>query len=62
MPQPLPWALLGLDEVEYLEAWDIQRRLVAARQSGALPDTLVLLRHPNVHHGPAREQRPRAAG
>ena len=49
MPQPLPWALLGLDEVEYLEAWDIQRRLVAARQSGALPDTLVLLRHPHTY-------------
>src|SRR4051812_18381395 len=38
---------LGL--VEYREAHDLQERLRAARQAGAIPDTLLLLEHPPVY-------------
>ena len=38
-----------LGRLEYLEALDLQRRLRAARQAGALPDTLLLLEHPPVY-------------
>lgn len=38
--------LLGLEGmVPFQEAWDLQRRLVAARQAGQIPDTLILLEH-----------------
>ncbi|SHN42381.1 lipoyl(octanoyl) transferase [Cryptosporangium aurantiacum] len=35
--------------IEYREAWDEQRRLHAARVDGAIPDTVLLLEHPNVY-------------
>src|SRR4051812_35790148 len=38
---------LGL--VEYREAHDLQERLRSARQTGAIPDTLLLLEHPPVY-------------
>lgn len=37
---------LGL--VGYAAAWDLQRRLVAARKAGAVPDVLLLCEHPHV--------------
>lgn len=37
---------LGL--AEYGPAFDLQRRLVAARKSGAIPDVLLLCEHPHV--------------
>jgi len=37
---------LGL--VGYQAAWDLQRRLVAARKAGAVPDVLLLCEHPHV--------------
>ena len=37
-----------LGRIGYDEAWALQRELVAARQAGAAPDTLVLLEHPPV--------------
>ena len=37
---------LGL--IEYGAAWDLQRRLVAARKAGAVPDVLLLCEHPPV--------------
>jgi lipoyl(octanoyl) transferase len=37
---------LGL--IEYGAAWELQRRVVAARKSGAIPDALVLCEHPHV--------------
>jgi lipoate-protein ligase B len=37
---------LGL--VEYGAAWELQRRLVAARKAGAVPDVLLLCEHPHV--------------
>lgn len=44
-----PWSLLALGEVEYREAWELQQRLVAARQSGLIDDVLVLLQHPPTY-------------
>jgi len=37
---------LGL--VEYGAAWELQRRAVAARKAGAIPDVLLLCEHPHV--------------
>jgi lipoyl(octanoyl) transferase len=37
---------LGL--VEYGVAWELQRRIVAARKAGAVPDVLLLCEHPHV--------------
>jgi lipoyl(octanoyl) transferase len=37
---------LGL--VEYGAAWELQRRVVAARKAGAIPDVLLLCEHSNV--------------
>ena len=37
---------LGL--VEYGAAWELQRRIVAARKVGAVPDVLLLCEHPHV--------------
>jgi lipoate-protein ligase B len=37
---------LGL--MEYAEAWGLQRRVVAARKVGAVPDVLLLVEHPHV--------------
>ncbi len=37
---------LGL--IEYDAAWELQRRLVAARKAGAVPDVLLLCEHPHV--------------
>jgi lipoyl(octanoyl) transferase len=34
--------------VEYGAAWELQRRIVAARKAGAVPDVLLLCEHPHV--------------
>ena len=39
---------VDLGTVEYQEAWDLQRELVARRTADAIPDTLLLLEHPHV--------------
>ena len=38
-----------LGRIEYRAALDLQRRLRAARQAGAVPDVLLLLEHPPVY-------------
>jgi lipoate-protein ligase B len=38
--------LLELGRVPYLEAWQLQRELVASRRAGSTPDALILLEHP----------------
>ena len=38
-----------LGAVEYRVAWALQQRVRAARQAGAIPDTLLLLEHPPVY-------------
>lgn len=35
--------------VDYVEAWDEQKRLHAARRAGETPDTVLLLEHPSVY-------------
>ena len=40
--------VVDLGFVEYGVAWEFQRRLVAARKSGVLPDVLLLCQHPHV--------------
>lgn len=41
-------AVERLGELPYREAWTLQRRLVARRAVGEIPDTLLLLSHPPV--------------
>ena len=40
------WTDLG--RVDYAAALDLQRRMVADRQRGAIPDTLLFVEHPHV--------------
>jgi lipoyl(octanoyl) transferase len=40
--------IVDLGLVEYGAAWELQRRIVAARKAGAVPDVLLLCRHPHV--------------
>lgn len=42
-------ALARLGRVDYLEAWELQRALVATRQRGRGRDALLLLEHPPVY-------------
>jgi lipoyl(octanoyl) transferase len=35
--------------IDYLEAWELQRRYVHARADGEGPDTMLLLEHPSVY-------------
>lgn len=35
--------------IEYQDAWDLQRALVAARRQGAVPDLLLLVEHPPTY-------------
>ncbi len=39
---------LGVDAVEYVAAWDVQRQVHEAVVTGASPDTVLLLEHPPV--------------
>ena len=45
--RPLVIRRLGL--VPYVEAWELQKRMLAARIAGEAPDTLLLLEHPPVY-------------
>jgi lipoyl(octanoyl) transferase len=40
--------LLNLGQIPYEEAWDLQRRIVAARKAAAVPDVLLFVEHPHV--------------
>ena len=40
--------LINLGQVQYREAWNLQRSLADAVASGSLPDTVVMLEHPPV--------------
>jgi lipoyl(octanoyl) transferase len=44
-----PGLLLQPGLMDYLEAWELQRRLAAARAAGCIPDTLILLEHPPTY-------------
>jgi lipoyl(octanoyl) transferase len=41
--------LVTTDRMDYLEAWDMQRRLVDARRSGHIPDVVWMLEHPPTY-------------
>jgi lipoyl(octanoyl) transferase len=43
-----PLLVTWLGRIEYREAWALQKRLAAARVSGAVPDVLLLLEHDAV--------------
>jgi lipoate-protein ligase B len=43
-----PARVIDLERREYGEVWKLQQELVAARQRGEIPDTLVLVEHPEV--------------
>jgi lipoyl(octanoyl) transferase len=47
LSDPLLVARLGT--VDYLEAWDLQRRVAEARRRDLVPDTLLLLEHPHTY-------------
>jgi lipoyl(octanoyl) transferase len=48
-PGPRPLLVASwLGRIEYRAAWALQKRLVAARSAGMIPDTLLLLEHPAV--------------
>ncbi len=38
--------VMNLGQVDYLEAWELQRSLAAAVSQGAIPDTILFLEHP----------------
>jgi lipoate-protein ligase B len=44
----LPARVVDLGNREYAEVWAMQREMVAARQRDEIPDTLILVEHPNV--------------
>jgi lipoate-protein ligase B len=44
-----PGRLVELGVIPYDEAWQLQKRLVAQRRAGEIPDTLVLLEHPPTY-------------
>jgi lipoate-protein ligase B len=43
-----PARIIDLGTRDYAEAWRVQHELLAARQRGEVPDTLVLVEHPHV--------------
>jgi lipoate-protein ligase B len=43
-----PGNILDLGLREFNEVWSLQRKLVESRSNGQLPDTLILVEHPNV--------------
>ncbi len=47
-PRP-PLLAVWLGRIPYDDAWQMQRRLLSARQEGRCPDTLLLLEHPPVY-------------
>jgi len=44
-----PVDVIELGLVPYRTAWELQQELVAGRQDGTLPDTVVMLEHPPVY-------------
>ncbi|MBO0840918.1 MAG: lipoyl(octanoyl) transferase LipB [Sciscionella sp.] len=44
-----PVDVRDIGEIEYTEAWALQRRLAQSRADGSAPDSLLLLQHPPVY-------------
>jgi lipoyl(octanoyl) transferase len=51
-----PFDIRELGTIDYLEAWDVQRRLADERADGHGRDTLLLLEHPSVYTAGRRTQ------
>ncbi len=51
-----PVCFVELGQIDYLDAWDRQRELAAARAEGRAPDTVLLLTHPPVYTAGRRTQ------
>lgn len=45
---PAPWQVLDLGVASYRDVWAKQLALVEARQTGQVPDTLIVVEHPHV--------------
>jgi lipoate-protein ligase B len=41
--------IIETGQLDYLEAWDLQRELAQARRDGTIPDTLLLTEHPPTY-------------
>jgi lipoate-protein ligase B len=41
--------IIETGQLDYLEAWDLQRKLAQARRDGLIPDTLLLTEHPPTY-------------
>src|SRR6202795_2104137 len=41
-------SIVDMGLIAYAEAWGLQKRLVAGRKAGAVPDVLLLCEHPHV--------------
>lgn len=48
LPARVPGQVIDLGRREFAEIWQMQLDLVAARQRGEIPDTLLLVEHPDV--------------
>jgi lipoate-protein ligase B len=48
-PSPSPCWRVDLGRRDYLEAWDLQKKLVIARQAETIPDVLLLGEHPPTY-------------
>jgi lipoyl(octanoyl) transferase len=44
-----PLFVCRLGTIDYQDAWELQRRLAAARKNDLIPDTLLLLEHPHTY-------------
>ncbi|UKD55348.1 lipoyl(octanoyl) transferase LipB [Amycolatopsis sp. FU40] len=44
-----PLVVREVGTIDYTEAWDLQREILAARADDAGPDTMLLLEHPSVY-------------
>ena len=43
-----PCSIVDLGLIPYAEAWELQKRLVAARKADAIEDVLLFCEHPHV--------------
>ncbi len=48
-PKPAPCWNVDLGCRDYLDIWELQKRLVASRQKGAIPDVLLFAEHPPTY-------------
>jgi lipoate-protein ligase B len=42
-------SVVATGQLEYLDAWDLQKNLAGARRAGLIPDTLLLTEHPPTY-------------